>query len=153
MEPKYDSMYKQALDIITKMGLSPERLSKYSPMWEFKYKDIPMCIDTGFEHNEFVLSCPINLYGTEEEQKDTLETAKYMTADDLPDFDIYYIGDDLACISWYLQVKETRHILHKKQLISSLDKMRDSYFTIEAAISMVMLTKEPEFIASIDVEK
>lgn len=148
MARKYDSMYKQALDILKAMGLDPVLSGIH--MYSFEYKNISMYLDKGDNHNEFYLSCPVYLLGTVEEQKDTLDIAKYMTAEDLPEFSIFYIVDGLACILWTLQVKETRHILHKKQLIHSLDRMRDGLLLLESAISLVMLTKDPDFIASIE---
>ena len=61
----------------------------------------------------------------EDEQKQILDDAKDMAEDDLTDFDIHYVGDGLAFIALYLRVKESRHKLYKKHLMSMMDKQVD----------------------------
>ena len=76
-----------------------------------------------------------------------------MAEDDLTEFDIHYVGDGLAFIALYLRVKESRHKLYKKHLVSMMEKLLDGYITLSCAISLVRYTQSPEFIASITNNK
>lgn len=145
----YDRMYAQALDIISRMKLSPEPSTEGSSMYVFTYKNTTMFLDEGLEDHDIDLLCPIYLSGTEEEQKQLFESAKDMAEEDLVDFDIFYIGEGLAYMSLFLQVKETRHKLYKKHLVAMLDKLFDGYITFMCAISLIQYTQSPEFISSI----
>lgn len=153
MVRKYDSMYIQALDIISSLGLSPQPTSEGSPMYAFEYKNATMFIDEGESDHDIDLSCSVYLSGTEDEQKQILNDAKDMAEDDLTEFDIHYIGDGLAFIALYLRVKESRHKLYKKHLVSMMEKLLDGYITLSCAISLVRYTQSPEFIASITNNK
>lgn len=149
MNNKYDKMYIQALEILTSMGLAPEPIAEGSSMYVFKYKYLTMFLDEGEDRNDIDLSCPVYLTGTEEEQKQLLEDARDMADLDLKDYDIYYIGDGLACISLFLRMKKTRHKLYRKHLVSMLDRLHEGYFTLMCAISLITYTETPEFISSI----
>lgn len=149
MVRKYDSMYIQALDIISSMGLSPQPTSEGSPMYAFEYKNATMFIDGGESDHDIDLPCSVYLSGTGDEQKQILNDAKDMAEDDLTEFDIHYIGDGLAFIALYLRVKESRHKLYKKNLLSMMDKLVDGYITLSCAISLIKYTQSPEFIESI----
>lgn len=149
MVRKYDSMYIQALDIISSMELSPQPTSEGSPMYAFEYKNATMFIDEGESDHDIDLSCSVYLSGTEDEQKQVLNDAKDMAEDDLTEFDIHYIGDGLAFIALYLRVKESRHKLYKKHLLAMMDKLVDGYITLSCAISLIKYTQSSEFIESI----
>lgn len=149
MVRKYDSMYIQALDIISSMELSPQPTSEGSPMYAFEYKSATMFIDEGESDHDIDLSCSVYLSGTEDEQKQVLNDAKDMAEDDLTEFDIHYIGDGLAFIALYLRVKESRHKLYKKHLLAMMDKLVDGYITLSCAISLIKYTQSSEFIESI----
>lgn len=142
-------MYLQALEILTSMGLTPQPTAEGSSMYVFKYKYLTMFLDEGEDRNDIDLSCPIYLTGTEEEQKQLLEDARDMADLDLKDYDIYYIGDGLACISLFLRMKKTRHKLYRKHFVSMLDRLHEGYFTLMCAISLITYTETPEFISSI----
>ena len=149
MAREYSSMYIQALDILSSMGLTPQPTAEGSSMYVFKYKYLTMFLDEGEERNDIDLSCSVYLSGTEEEQKQLLEDARDMADLDLKDYDIYYIGEGLACISLFLRMKETRHKLYRKHLLSMLDRLHEGYFTLMCAISLISYTETPEFISSI----
>lgn len=149
MVRKYDSMYIQALDIISSLGLSPQPTSEGSPMYAFEYKNATMFIDEGESDHDIDLSCSVYLSGTEDEQKQILDNAKDMAEDDLTEFDIHYVGDGLAFIALYLRVKESRHKLYKKHLLAMMDKLVDGYITLSCAISLIKYTQSSEFIESI----
>ena len=149
MVRKYDSMYIQALDIISSMELSPQPTSEGSPMYAFEYKNATMFIDEGESDHDIDLSCSVYLSGTEDEQKQVLNDAKDMAEDDLTEFDIHYIGDGLAFIALYLRVKESRHKLYKKHLLAMMDKLVDGYITLSCTISLIKYTQSSEFIESI----
>ena len=112
-----------------------------------------MFIDEGESDHDIDLSCSVYLSGTEDEQKQILDNAKDMAEDDLTEFDIHYVGDGLAFIALYLRVKESRHKLYKKHLVSMMEKLLDGYITLSCAISLVRYTQSPEFIASITNNK
>lgn len=149
MVRKYDRMYTQALDIISSMGLSPQPTAEGSSMYVFEYKNATMFIDEGESDHDIDLLCSVYLSGTEEEQKQILEAAKDMAEDDLTEFDIHYVGDGLAYIALFLRVKESRHKLYRKHLVSIMDKLVDGYITLSCAISLISYTQSSEFIESI----
>lgn len=150
---QYGSMYDQAHDILSAMGLDPKPSIEGSSMYVFEYKDTTMFLDIGENDHDIDLLCPIHLYGTAKQQKQLLEDAKDMAENDLLDYDICYIRKNLAFIALYLQVKKTRHKLYKKHLVSMLDKQHEGYTTLMCAISLVMYTLTPEFLASITDDK
>lgn len=131
------------------MGLSPQPTSEGSPMFASEYKNATMFIDKGESDHDIDLLCSVYLSGTENEQKQILNDAKDMAEDDLTEFDIHYIGDGLAFIALYLRVKESRHKLYKKHLLSMMDKLADGYNTISCAISLIKYNQSSEFIGSI----
>lgn len=150
---KYGTMYDQALDIVKDMGLTPKPSSEGSPMYVFEYRGETVFLDAGEGRNEIDLMCPIYLSGTETEQKRLLEDARDMAEDDLKDFYVHYIGHNLAYIALFIQIKKTRNKLYKKHLSEMLDKLLEGYTTIMTAISFVLYTQSPEFIASITDDK
>lgn len=146
---KYGTMYEQALDIVTGMGLDPKPSSEGSPMYVFQYKGATVFLDAGEGRNEIDLMCPIYLSGTETEQKQLLEDAKDMAEEDLKDYYVHYIGHNLAYIALFVQIKETRNKLYKKHLLEMLDKLLEGHTIIMTAISFILYTQSPEFIKSV----
>lgn len=146
-------MSQQALDIITSMGITPKLTSGRSNMYVFDYSATKIFICECDERNDIDLFCPIQLDGTVDEQKQMLEQACSMAEEDLKDFEVCHIDDGLAYIAFFIRIKETRHKLYKKHLISILNKMVEGYTTLMTAICIIAYSQSPEFLDSISNEE
>lgn len=149
MELKYESLYKQALDMITEMGLSPELCSEGYIMHSFLYKEEKLFIGEGETDKDIELVCPVYLNGTEEEQKELLDKAQGIAENELQDFDVEFLGMNLAYIVLNVSFKKNRHNLKQDNLVYMLDKILDGHKALMSAIGVALYTQSPETLASI----
>lgn len=147
---QYSSMFEQAIVILEKMGFSLKSIDPNDKLFIFKYADVNMFVGKGEEKNDIDLFCSIHMTGTVEEQKQILNDAQSMAEDDLKDFNTCYIDDGLAYIALFLRIKESRHKLYKKHLMSMIDKLVEGYTTLMAAMCIISYSQSPEFIKSLD---
>lgn len=148
---QYGSMFEQAIVILEKMGYLPQSIDSNSQLFTFKYGDVNMFIGKGEDKNDIDLFCSILLTGTEDEQQQILNDAQSMADDDLKDFNTCYIGDGLAYIALFFRIKESRHKLYKKHLVTMMDKVIEGYATLMTAICIISYSQSPEFLASLDL--
>ena len=149
MKQKYDSLYKQALDMITEMGLSPELCSEGYIMHSFLYNEEKLFIGEGETDKDIELVCPVYLNGTEEEQKELLDKAQGIAEIELQDFDVEFLGMNLAYIVLNVSFKKNRHNLKQDNLVYMLDKILDGHKALMSAIGVALYTQSQEKLASL----
>lgn len=149
MKRKYKSLYKQALDMMTEMELTPELCSEGYIMHSFLYKEEKLFIGEGETDKDIELVCPVYLNGNEEEQKELLDKAQVIAEDELQDFDVEFLGMNLAYIVLNVSFKKNRHNLKQDNLVYMLDKILDGHKALMSAIGVALYTQSPETLASI----
>lgn len=131
---KIPTTARRAFEWLRKMNIEVKPAIDSGDMYEFKYKNILMFIMTDTNDKELFLCAPVFLMGkTDAENKDIFEIAEHMTKDELKDYIVQYVCEQLSYIG-QIYVRP-RHVptLRLYQFLHMLDEIVDVYYTFLTA--------------------
>ena len=140
---------EQAIEWLEKMNIEVEHTGPTN-MYEFEYKGDIMLINADAPEGVLFITSPIYIPSESEQECRTLFTkALDITEDDLSDYVVEFVKNNLAYIAQAYALPERSNILRKYQLVTMLDDLAAKANNLRSAVMILSIPFE-EMVAEFD---